>query len=174
MCGTVPGEHRVHAASSRQFGDAVALRTIADESNDASFDVLDRGDGLLERVEAAEAADPTDDEPARQDRARRAATVSSGTSVKRSRSTPVGVIRIALGTRAEAAHLLGDELGAAAHDVGAAQRRRLAEPLDETAPSGPAHAPLLRLPDVRRRHEQRRRLAERAARVRGPRVWNSS
>ena len=85
------GAHHVDAAPRRDLLDAPPLRAVADEQQAHVLDPGERGDGLVDRVEAAEAPDPADDEPVSQPQPRPHSLRRSAPGAKISVSTPVGV-----------------------------------------------------------------------------------
>jgi hypothetical protein len=147
--------HDVHSGSSCELFDAPALRAVTDEKQGNVVGAGQRGDCLIERMKAAEAPDPADNE-----------AVLEPESYSRCRTTRVRREQVGVHPRrrdddpplvdAQPDDFGRYRFGSAGDHVGSAQRDALAEVLECPAPSRTANPPLPCLPDERRRDENDR------------------
>ena len=139
--------------------------TVADEEQHRPRRSGRGSDELLERRGSRGSCRPSRSRPCRRGRGAPEPRAPSGGGVKRSRSTPVGVISTRSGGTPSRSTSSATTSVPHATTVAAAQCGLLAASLEPGRPSRPLHAPLLRLPHVQRGHEQRpteRRACEQA------------
>ena len=159
--GDRTGEHGDNAAVPRQLLDLRPFRPVADHQEGGVVHPRGGFNRLLEGMEAAKAAHPSDHEPIVQPESppgrAGVGTVREEIQVDAGRCDDELIVS---GT--EVKHPFGHHLGPTRDEIGTAQRGLLTAPLEPAGPSRPADPPLRRLPDQRGRNEQNGRASKRA------------